>query len=49
MEEILKGIKIIRYKCREFILDDDLIKTMMSIIMNHDIKTSEEVLICKEA
>lgn len=49
MEEILKGIKIIRYKGREFIVDDELINTMLLILTSDDIKTSEEELKCKEA
>ena len=49
MEEILKGIKIIRYKGREFIVDDELINTMLLILTSDDIKTLEEELKCKEA
>lgn len=49
MKNILEGIKIIKYKGKEFIVDDELINTMLSILTSDDIRTSEEVVRCKEA
>ena len=47
MEEILKGIKIIKYKGKKFIVDDELINSMLSILTCDSTKTSEEESRCE--
>ena len=47
MEKILKGIKTIKYKGKKFVVDDELINTMLAILTSDDIKTSEEESRCE--
>ena len=48
MRNKLKLIKIIKYKGKKIIVNDELINTMLLILTSEEIKLLEEEIICVE-